>query len=78
MRKPRRGPPPIARTDVDLNSDVDILQRRIGDGEESATTVQDLKSAGVVTQTSDGSLAVTKTAVGGPQGLYDYLKGFGR
>jgi len=65
----------MARTIVDLNSDVDVLQRRIGDGTESATTVEDLAKAGIITRASDGSITARPKAIGGPQGLYDFLRG---
>jgi hypothetical protein len=55
---------------------VDILQRRIGELGESATTVDDLATAGVVQRASDGSLVTTPVQIGGPQGLYDFLKGY--
>ncbi len=76
INKPRRGPLPKARTDVDLNSDVDVLQRHIGEVGESATTVDDLQGVGLVTQTSDGSYAADRKIISGPQGLYDYLDNF--
>jgi hypothetical protein len=75
-KRPERGPIPVARTQVDLNTDVDILQRRIGELGESATTVDDLATAGVVQRASDGSLVTSTIQIGGPQGLYDFLKGF--
>jgi hypothetical protein len=66
----------MARTLVDLNSDVDVLQRRIGVDTQSAATVEDLANVGLVKRASDGTIVATTRAVGGPQGLYDFLKGF--
>lgn len=76
VKRPERGPVPMARTLVDLNSDVDVLQRRIGEQDESAATVGDLTSVGIVQRATDGSIIATPKAIGGPQGLYDFLKGY--
>lgn len=76
LRKPERGPIPMARTLVDLNSDVDVLQRHVGEQGESAATVEDLASVGLVQRATDGSIIATPKAIGGPQGLYDFLKGY--
>lgn len=76
LRKPERGPMPMARTLVDLNSDVDVLQRRVGEQSESAATVGDLASVGIVQRATDGSIIATPKAIGGPQSLYDFLKGY--
>lgn len=76
IKRPERGPVPIAKTIVDLNTDVDVLTRRIGEVAESAATVEDLANAGIVTRATDGSLTANPQAVGGPQGLYDFLKGY--
>ena len=75
MKRPERGPIPMARSMVDLNSDVDVIQRRIGDEEDSAATVGDLTSTGVVTRAADGTIIANSKPVGGPQGLYDFLRG---
>jgi hypothetical protein len=74
--RPERGPIPMARTLVDLNSDVDVLQRRIGERGESAATVGELGSVGLVSQATDGSIVATKTIIDGPQNLYNFLKDF--
>jgi hypothetical protein len=66
----------MARTIVDLNSDVDVLQRRIGDAAESATTVEDLANVNLIKRASDGTIVTSTIQTGGPQGLYDFLKGF--
>lgn len=76
MKRPERGPIPMARTLVDLNSDVDVLQRRVGEQSDSAATVGDLSGVGLVQRASDGSIVATPKAIGGPQGLYDFLKGY--
>jgi hypothetical protein len=76
MRVPERGPTPVDRNPVNLNTDVDVLQRRLGTTEESAATIEDLSDAGVITKTSDGSYAVKPVVVDGPQSLYNFLKGF--
>jgi hypothetical protein len=76
LREARRGPKPIARTAEDLNSDVDVLQRRVGEATESAATVGDLSRAGIITQTSDGSYTANRNAIAGTQGLYEFLKDF--
>lgn len=76
LRTPERGPVPMARTLVDLNSDVDVLQRRIGEQGESAATVGDLAGVGIVQRATDGSIIATPKSIGGPQGLYDFLKGY--
>lgn len=76
LRKPDRGPIPMARTLVDLNSDVDVLQRRAGEWGDSAATVEDLSRVGVLQQATDGSIIAEPKNVGGPQGLYDFLKGY--
>lgn len=74
MRRPDRGPTPVAKTPVDQNTDVDILLRRIGRDEKSAVVIDDLEAAGLVTRTSEGTLAATKTVIDGPQNLYNFLK----
>ena len=76
LKRPERGPVPMARTLVDLNSDVDVLQRHVGEQGESAATVGDLARVGLVQQATDGSIISTPKTTGGPQGLYDFLKGF--
>jgi hypothetical protein len=76
LRRPERGPIPVTRSLVDLNSDVDVLQRRIGDQQDSAATIEDLASVGIVQQATDGSIIATPKNVGGPQNLYNFLKGF--
>ena len=77
LRKPERGPTPVTKTVVDLNTDVEILQRRIGERGESATTVSDLASVGLVRQADDGSVIASPVQIGGgPQALYNFLKGF--
>jgi hypothetical protein len=77
MQKPIRGPVPVTKTEEDLHADVEILQRRIGERGDSATTVSDLASVGLVRQAEDGSVIATPVQTGGgPQGLYDFLKGF--
>ena len=76
MSRPDRGPVPVDRNDMTLNADVDILQRRLGTAEESAATIEDLSEAGVVTKTSDGTFSTAPVKVGGPQSLYNFLKGF--
>jgi len=76
LKRPERGPIPMARTLVDLNSDVDVLQRHIGEQSESAATVGDLASVGIVQRATDGSIIATPKSIGGPQGLYDFLKGY--
>jgi hypothetical protein len=73
MKKPERGPIPMARSMIDLNSDVDILQRRIGEVDDSSTTVEDLTRAGVVKKDADGGIVANSKPLGGPQGLYDFL-----
>ena len=77
LDRPERGPIPVAKTIVDLHTDVEILQRRVGERGESAATVGDLASVGLVRQADDGSVISTPTQTGGgPQGLYDFLKGY--
>jgi hypothetical protein len=61
---------------VDLNNDVDVLQRRVGDEADSATTVEDLARVNLVKRASDGTIVSSTLTIGGPQGLYDFLKGF--
>ena len=75
MRTPARGPTPVDRNQVTLNSDVDVLQRRLGTTEESAATIEDLDAAGVITKASDGTFVAKPVSVGGPQSLYNFLKG---
>jgi hypothetical protein len=76
VARPERGPVPMSRSLVDLNSDVDVLQRRIGEQQDSAATIEDLAKVGIVRQATDGSIIATPKNIGGPQALYDYLKGF--
>jgi hypothetical protein len=76
LKRPERGPIPMSRTLLDLNSDVEVLQRRIGERSESATTVGDLGSVGLITQATDGSLVASRTVIDGPQNLYNFLKDF--
>lgn len=76
LKKPERGPIPVARTLVDLNTDVDVLQRRVGEQGESAATVEDLSRVGLIQRATDGSIISEPKNIGGPQGLYDFLKGY--
>jgi hypothetical protein len=66
----------MARTLTDLNNDVDVLQRRLGEQEESAATIEDLEDVGLVTKASDGTVVAAVKEIGGAQALQDFVKGY--
>lgn len=76
LSRPTRGPVPLTKTAVDEAHDVDILKRTLGDGQDSAATVDDLLKTGLVTRTSDGGYTAIRKTVGGAQNLQSFLDNF--
>lgn len=75
MRVKRGERDVIARNGVDIDTELDTLQRNTGDPAQSAAKVQDLVDAGVLRQDSTGQVITQAKTISGAQKLQSFLRG---